>query len=214
MATNQKRIRCYNDTESREFKSTAEAAKELNTSTSSICNALKSGHDHLGYYFEYLEDNADDTILKYVRYKSDFKVIHTNYDELYKYVDHDQKVPVYDDNLLLPEDDAEDEIWAQIPGYSRSYVSNFHRFKLDIGNGIYRLLKQDIVYIDEEPYLFVFLYDEINSTRCLVDRAIYATYVDPTFPIYDYNPDQIIHHINNNTLDNNPSNLKAIARNI
>jgi hypothetical protein len=142
------------------------------------------------------------------------RVIFTTYDQLYKYIDHEQKVPYYDDNLLLPEDDAEGEIWAQVPGFSKSYVSNYHRFKLDIGNGIYRLLKQDVVYIDEEPYLYVFLHDEINSTRCFVDRAIYATYVDPTFPIYQYNPEYIIQHVNSNTLDNNPSNLKAIARNI
>lgn len=141
-------------------------------------------------------------------------VIHVKYDELYKYLDTPDRKPYYDDNLLLPEDDAEGEEWARIPGYSKSYVSNYHRFKLDIGNGIYRLLKQDTVYINGDPYLYVFLHDEINTTRCLVDRAIYATFCDPTFPIYQYNPDQVIHHINNNTLDNRPENLKAIPRNI
>ena len=153
------------------------------------------------YYFEYAKN-------------INCRVIHTTYDQLYKYIDQDKKVPMYNDNLLLPEDDVEGEEWTQVPGFSKSYVSNFHRFKLDIGNGIYRLLKQDVVYIDGDPYLYVFLHDDVKTTRCLVDRAIYATYVDPEFPIYQYNPEYTIIHANQNTLDNNPENLKAIARNI
>lgn len=154
----------------------------------------------------------DEFELHYNDYAKNIKcnVIHVKYGELYKYIDAPDPKPYYDDNLLLPEDDAEGEEWARIPGYSKSYVSNYHRFKLDIGNGIYRLLKQDVVYIDGDPYLYVFLHDDVNTTRCLVDRAIYATYVDSTFPIYQWNPTHKIIHVNQNTLDSNPENLKKV----
>ena len=157
-------------------------------------------------------DNHERDVIRYLR--SNNNTFNITYDDLYKYTDTPDRKPYYDDNLLLPEDDAEGEEWTQVPGYSKSYVSNYHRFKLDIGNGIYRLLKQDVVYIDGDPYLYVFLHDEVKTTRCFVDRVIYATYVDPEFPIYQYSPDHIIQHLNSNTLDNRPENLKAIPRNI
>lgn len=154
----------------------------------------------------------NDELIKYCEFRKYLKtkVILTDYDHLHEYLNPGEITVPKEDNLLLPTDYLPGEIWTIIPGYPKTQVSNFHRFRLDIGNNLYRLLNQNTVFINDDPYLQVFLSDGIKSTRCFVDRAIYATYVDPKFPIYQYNPDQVIHHINNNTLDNNPENLKKV----
>ena len=206
-----RRIRCYNDTESREFNSLSEASEKLDICIFSISVALKTRKEYRGYFFEYLDDD-DNQIIRYLRQKSDFRVHVTDRDHLKDFIDPGEIDTPKEDNLLLPTDYYSDEEWARIPGYPKTQVSNYHRFRLDIDNNLYRLLPQNTVFIDDEPYLQVFLSDGIQSTRCFVDRAIYATYVDSTFPIYQWNPDQIIHHINNNTLDNNPSNLQKRAK--
>lgn len=141
------------------------------------------------------------------------RVFFTDYDHLDQFVDRADIQPYYDDNLLLTTDHVPGEIWTKIPGYSPCYISNYSRVKLDIGNKIFRLLQQNPVFIDDNMYMQVFLSDGIKQTRCRVDRIMYAAFIDPEFPIYQWNPEHEIIHKDGNTLNCDRENLLKIKVN-
>lgn len=140
------------------------------------------------------------------------RVIYTDYDHLDQYIDPGDIKPYYDDNLLLPTDHIPGEVWYQIKQYPRSYISNYSRVKLDIGNGMFRLIEQTPVLINDQYYMTAFLSDGIKKTRCRIDRTMYATFYDPKFPIYQWNPEYEIVHLDGNTLNSDRDNLEKRAK--
>ena len=204
-----RRICCYNDTESREFNSLSEASEKLDICIFSISVALKTRKEYRGYFFEYLDDD-DNQIIRYLRHKSDFRVHVTDLEHLKDFIDPGEISIPKEDNLLLPTDHIPGECWYQIKQYPQSYISNYSRVKLDIGNGMFRLIEQTPLLIDDQYYMTAFLSDGIKKTRCRIDRVMYATFYDPKFPIYQWNPEYDILHLDGNTLNSDRDNLKKV----
>lgn len=137
------------------------------------------------------------------------KVIITNYDEVHKYVTT-KHTPPKPNNVISDNDNLPGETWTTIPQYKKTQVSNYCRFRNDIGSGLYRLLEKKLVILNDLPYEHVYLNTGVDSFLCRVDRVMYSVFCDPEFPIYWWNHEYTIDHLDGNTLNNDPENLLKI----